>query len=111
MTHPILPKGVNAAIKMIIDIAEELTEIMEQEARALMLKDQMGFMNAQGEKTRLTNNYEQACVEFKERAEDFKAADAMLVKKLEQAQANLLKQTNDNNEVMERLQERTGGGK
>ena len=91
MTHPILPKGVNAAIKMIIDIAEELTEIMEQEARALMLKDQ------------------QACVEFKERAEDFKAADAMLVKKLEQAQANLLKQTNDNNEVMERLQERTGG--
>ena len=109
MTHPILPKGVNAAIKTIIDIAEELTDIMEKEAKALMMKDHMTFLNAQNEKNRLTGNYEKACAEFKERAEDFKAADAMLVQKLEDAQARLQKQTNDNNEVMERLQEKSSG--
>lgn len=104
MTDQILPKGSVAAVKTMIEIAENLLSVMDREARALATQDAMTFMGTQDEKNALIEKYEAATREFKNRIEDFRAVDDMMLSKLETVQNKLAKQSLENNELIKRLE-------
>lgn len=94
--HKILSQDPVAAVEMLMDITRELYEVMESEASAIAMRDEVRMLDISTRKDVLLLQYQVAVKEFKSRVEEFRGVDRVLLDRLEDQQ-NLLSQiTNDN---------------
>lgn len=93
MTMPpaaaILPQDTNEAVKALIAITDRLTEIMEDDNRAITLRDPVLLAANDREKDQLAEKYRLAAAEFRMRLEEFRSADKALLDELHEAQTAL----------------------
>jgi|GEM_PF-3598483 len=83
MSDKILPEKAPHAMKMLIDTAENLNNLLEREANALILmRDPVALSAIESEKENLAKRYEAASAEFKTRIDDFKNMPKPQIEKL-----------------------------
>lgn len=82
-TPQILHENPAQAMKQLIDLAESLNTLLDQEANALILmRDPVALSAIESEKEALAAKYEQSCREFKERLATFKTMPKPQIEKL-----------------------------
>ncbi len=99
-----LPQNPVSAVTHVTMLAKKLIEVMEQESKALAVKDSVAFTAAQEEKERLSASYQRCAQEFQQRLMDFRDVDKTLLDNLNQAQLDLKSKTQENSAAMERMQ-------
>ena len=99
-----LPSDPTEAVKFTINIVDQLLEVMEEENRALMVKDSVAFTASQDQKVKLSERYQVISTEFKQRIMDFRSVDKALLDQLDAKQRELANKTKENMQTMENLQ-------
>lgn len=102
-TQKILPQDPAASVRQIIKMVEQLIEVMEQESRALTMRDGVSFTALQDQKDDLAARYEMASAEFKSRLPEFRRTDRALLNRLEILQRDLAARTQENMDMMGRM--------
>ena len=92
----ILPQDPTAAVEKLIDITRDLYEVMEGEANAIAMRDEVRMLDTSARKDVLLPQYQAAAREFKDRVEEFRSVDRVLLNQLEDQQSLLGQITNDN---------------
>ncbi len=100
----ILDQDPTQAVAQIIDTVETLIALMDEESRAMTMKDAVGFTAAQEQKNRLSVQYEAMAEEFKARLMEFRGIDRALLDRLDGLQRDLVEKTQGNMKLMESLQ-------
>lgn len=72
MAPTILPADPTAAVQKLIDLSKHLKIVMEEEARAITLKNEVAMLDAETLKEKLLPQYQQAAQEFSARVEEFR---------------------------------------
>lgn len=106
-TPPALPANVNAAVHHLIRTSQALLTLTEKETQALALNDLLAFSILQHEKEKMAGDYVAASEEFRNRLEDFRAADKNLLGRLEKLQNELGERSQGNNVLVEQVYKRT----
>lgn len=99
----ILPADPAAAVKFVTGIAQKLIDVMEQESRAMTMRDGVSFTAAQEEKEGLLTQYQVISQEFQKRILDFRGVDRALLDRLDSTQRRLKVMTLENSATMERM--------
>lgn len=96
MTKSVLPADPVAAIQMLMDITLEMKQVMEDEARAIALRNEVGMLDAETQKAKILPRYQQAAQEFRARMEEFRKISPSLLDQLQDTQDSLGAVTKDN---------------
>lgn len=102
----LLPSDKEQAIKILINITENLINFSEREGQVLAQNDMMSFAVMQDEKSLITERYVQISQEFRARLEEFRGADPALLDKLDAAQKTLGENAQHNNKIIDQIQAR-----
>lgn len=102
----LLPTDKNEAVKIMINITENLINFSEREGQALAQNDLMSIAIMQDEKTIITERYVALSTEFRNRLEQYRGADAALLDRLEALQKSLGENTRHNNKIFNQIQNR-----
>ena len=108
MTDYKLPQDPQLAVRHVMKIVERLTQIMEDEGKALAVGDSMAFAAVQAEKDQKSKEYQQASAAFKVRAQDFLDVDRPTLDRLDASQRALAAKAEENGRVIKTLRERLG---
>lgn len=100
----LLPADKNEAIKIMINITENLIDFSEREAQALAQNDLMSIAIMQDEKTIITERYVALSTEFRRRLEQFRGSDSALLDRLEALQKTLGENSRHNNKMFDQIQ-------
>ena len=100
----ILPTDTSMALKALIKTTESLVDFSERESQALAKNDMLSFAVMQDEKTIITERYVKLAREFRERLEEFRAADPGLLDRLEKLQMQLGENARHNNNIIDQIQ-------
>ena len=103
----VLSSNVNLAMREMIRISEKLVHLAEDETNALVRGDIMYFAMAQKNKEKLTSQYKNASEEFQTRIDDFKAADTLLINKLDSLQNEIRQKTECNNRMIDQIKKKS----
>lgn len=83
MAANILPADPTEAVEMLIDITAHLKTVLEEEKRAISLKNEVALRDAEIVKEKLLPPYQQAATEFGQRLEEFRSVDKTLLDELQ----------------------------
>lgn len=96
----VLPDDPVQAIEKLIRITRELSDILESEAQAIALRDEVRMLDTSARKDKILPQYESAAREFKARVEEFGGVDSTLLDQLEAEQDHLAAVTRGNQQLL-----------
>ena len=102
----LLPPNKEQAIKVMMNITENLINFSERESQVLAQNDMMTLAVMQDEKTLITQRYVQLAQEFRNRLEEFRGVNPALLDKLEALQNTLSENSRHNNKILDQIQAR-----
>lgn len=106
MTQKILPAKPHDAIKAMIAITNELNQMMIKEEKALATQDSISLVILESDKEEKSVQYARAATEFRERMEEFRGIDDLLLNQLEQTQMALGTRAKNNMQQLANLKSR-----
>ena len=101
-----LPANAAAAVQQLIRISQSLLTIAEKETQALLLNDMLAFAILQYEKEKIAEQYTKASEEFRNRLDEFRSTNPVLLNKLEKLQKELSEKATGNNTLVEHARQR-----
>ncbi len=102
----ILSKDPRQAVEEMLTITEELVARMEIETNAVAGNDGTTFTTNEMNKEHVADLYTKAANEFHNRLDDFDQVDKGLIQKLTEAQKSLGESTNNNLNLLKKLQDK-----
>ncbi len=102
----ILPLNPESAIRYIIDVSVKLCDLSDKELERLNDDDFVGVALLQEEKKALSEHYAQASEEFHARLNDFRGANAALLKRLEILQQVLGTKASVNADILSKMMDK-----
>lgn len=100
----LLPADKEQAIKVMINITENLINFSERESQVLAKNDMMTLAVMQDEKTLITERYVTLSREFRDRLEEFRGVSPALLDRLETLQNTLSENSRHNNKIIDQIQ-------
>jgi len=104
--NKVLNDNPRQAVEEMITITEELIARMEIETNAVATNDGTTFTMNEENKEFVANVYDKAAAEFHKRLHDFNQVDKALIEKLSAAQDSLKQSTNNNLNLLAKLQDK-----
>lgn len=92
----ILPQDPTEAVTVMMEITKRLLIAMQEEARAIQIKNEVAMLDVETLKNKLVPMYEMAAEEFRARAADFKDVAPHLLHDLQEVQTELAQVARDN---------------
>lgn len=100
----ILPDDPAAAVRQMIKLTQQLTQMVEAEGRSMTMNDAVSFSVNEQDKSAMVDQYEAASAEFTVRAGDVRqAVDGALFDELIKEQQQLKTVTESNNTKLEKI--------